>query len=77
MKLSYTLPRNHLNNLKGHLISKCPFGAFKSTKKPTKFLYGSLISFDSTTFKTLGQNSLQTFCWFFGRFEDTKRTFRN
>ena len=23
---------------KGQLISKCPFGVFKSTKKPTKFL---------------------------------------
>ena len=23
---------------KGQLISKCPFGAFKSPKKPTKFL---------------------------------------
>ena len=27
----------HLHFLKGQLISKCPFGAFKSTKKPTKF----------------------------------------
>ena len=29
-------------NAKGHLISKCPFGVFKSTKKPTKFVQGSL-----------------------------------
>ena len=27
---------------KGQLISKCPFGIFKSTKKPTKYLYGFL-----------------------------------
>ena len=27
---------------KGLLISKCPFGVFKSTKKPTKFLEGLL-----------------------------------
>ena len=24
--------------IKGQLISKCPFGVFKSLKKPTKFL---------------------------------------
>ena len=28
--------------LKGQLISKCPFGVFKSTKKPTKILQGFL-----------------------------------
>ena len=33
--------------------------------------------FDFTSFKRLGQKSLQKFRWFFGRFEDTKRTFRN
>ena len=27
---------------KGQLISKCPFGVFKSTKKPTKFFPGFL-----------------------------------
>ena len=27
---------------KGQLISKCPFGVFKYTKKPTKLLYGFL-----------------------------------
>ena len=27
---------------KGQLISKCPFGVFKSPKKPTKFLSGFL-----------------------------------
>ena len=32
---------------------------------------------DLTSFKRLGQKSLQNYCWFFGRFEDTKRTFRN
>ena len=30
-----------------------------------------------TSFKRLGQKSLQKFSWFFGRFGDTKRTFRN
>ena len=27
---------------KGQLISKCPFGVFKSPKKPTKFFLGFL-----------------------------------
>ena len=27
-----------MDMIKGQLISKCPFGAFKSTKKPTKIL---------------------------------------
>ena len=27
---------------KGQLITKCPFGVFKSPKKPTKFLPGFL-----------------------------------
>ena len=31
-----------LTTAKGQLISKCPFGVFKSTKKPTKFLQGFL-----------------------------------
>ena len=30
------------NPLKGQLISKCPFGVFKSPKKPTKVLQGFL-----------------------------------
>ena len=29
-------------NAKGHLISKCPFGVFKSSKKPTKICPGFL-----------------------------------
>ena len=28
----------YTQNIKGQLISKCPFGVFKSTKKPTKSL---------------------------------------
>ena len=28
------------NDSKGHLISKCPFGVFKSPKKTTKFFPG-------------------------------------
>ena len=28
--------------IKGQLISKCSFGVFKSTKKPTNFLWGFL-----------------------------------
>jgi hypothetical protein len=30
------------SNIKGHSISKCPFGIIKLTKKPTKFLQGFL-----------------------------------
>ena len=33
--------------------------------------------FNLTSFQRLGQKSLQKNCWFFGPFEDTKRTFRN
>ena len=33
--------------------------------------------FDLTSFKRLGQKSLQKFHWFFGRFEDTKMIFQN
>ena len=33
--------------------------------------------FDMTSFLRIGQNYLQKFRWFFGRFEDTKMTFRN
>ena len=33
--------------------------------------------FDLTSFKRLGQKPLQTFHWYFGQFEDTKRKFRN
>ena len=28
---------NSIYSIKGQLISKCPFGIFKPTKKPTKF----------------------------------------
>jgi hypothetical protein len=35
----------------GQLISKCPFSVFKSTKKPTKFLYGFLALYLNTFFK--------------------------
>ena len=34
-KTSYTED----GNIKGQLISKCPFGVFKSPKKPTKFFF--------------------------------------
>ena len=30
--------RKSMNFCKGQLISECPFGVFKSTKKPTNFL---------------------------------------
>ena len=53
---------------KGQLISKCPFGVFKLTKKPTNFFLVYLLFFYSTSFKRLGQKSLQKFRCFFGRF---------
>ena len=31
-----------IRNAKGQLVSKCPFGVFKSLKKPTKFVPGFL-----------------------------------
>ena len=39
--------------------------------------YKAPIFFNLTSFKRLGQIFLQKFRWFLGRFEDTKRTFRN
>ena len=57
-----------LADVKGQLILKCPFGVFKSSKKPTNF-------FQDFCSKRLGQKSWKKFRWFFGSFEDTKRTF--
>ena len=50
---------------KGQLISKCLFGIFNSPKKRTK---------NSTLL--LWYLKSNCFCSFFGRIEDTKRTFR-
>ena len=85
--------------IKGQLVSKYPFGDFKSTKKQRNFcmdfcpsllkevksknkgtwwfyFYSLTLLFWFYLF-LLGQKSLQKFCWFFGRFGDTKKTFRN
>ena len=54
---------------KGQLISKCLFGVFNSSKKRTK-------KFDSTTmvYDTSRSNCFHSF---FGRIQNTKKTFRN
>ena len=56
-----------LSTTKGQLISKCLFGIFNSPKKPTK-------KFEFTTM--VPQVKLFLFV-FWGRIEDTKKTFRN
>ena len=43
-------------NAKGHLISKCPFGVFKSTKKPTKFLRISAPGFNERSTQKKAHN---------------------
>ena len=63
------------------LISlKCPFDVFKSPKKTRLFSRISALAsktyfFDLTSFQRLGQKSWKKFRLFFGRFEETKRTF--
>ena len=52
---------------KGQLISKCPFGV-KSKK-----VHVNVPFFDSTSFLEARAEIL----WYFGRNDDTKRTFRN
>ena len=52
---------------KGQLISKCLFGFFNSPKKQTK-------KFDFTTMVYLKSNCFRSY---FGRIEETKKTFRN
>ena len=53
---------------KGQLISKGPFGILNSSKKRTKKIN------PTTYYDTSG---LIVFAPFFGRIEDTKKTFRN
>ena len=53
---------------KGQLITKCLFGVFHSPKKCTK-----TIRIEVCTIVV----KLNLFCSFFGRIEDTKKTFRN
>ena len=51
---------------KGQLISKCLFGIFNSPKKQTeKFDFSTMVP------------QVDCFRPFFGRIEDTKKTFRN
>ena len=55
-----------LQAAKGQLISKCHFGVFNSPKKRTKTIRLEVYS-----------SKFEFFRSFFGRFEDTKKTFRN
>ena len=53
---------------KGQLISKCPFGVIVSTKIPTK-------QFDKFCPRMGRAELVKFFRWYFGRNDDTKRTF--
>ena len=81
LSMSFFLQRDQNNEesfsfwvTKGQLISKCPFGVFKSPKKPTIFVPGFLpqplkrgqIKKVVYEFLRLGQKSLQKFRWLFG-----------
>ena len=64
-KLVRFLAKTGVDN-KGQLISKCLFGFFNSSKKQTKDFCLSRL-----------RQKLEFSSSFFGRIEDTKRTFRN
>ena len=66
---TYTADRLNINlAVKGQLISKCPFGFIVSTKIPTE-------KFDKFCPRMGRAEFVKFFRWYFGRNDETKRTF--
>ena len=68
IKKSDKLKTTFIENPKGQLISKCPFGAIVSTKIPTE-------KFDKFCPTHSKPEFVEFFRWYFGQNDETKRTF--
>jgi hypothetical protein len=69
----YPVKIQYLDYNKGQLISKCPFGVFKSPKKTMIFFVRiCALASKKTTFYILGQKCIKFLRWFLGKFNKIK-----